>query len=291
MSVSVGIGLAFIAMLCWGFGDFLIQKSTRKVGDWETLLVITLFGALVLLPFVYGGLPELFSGAPQNLGVLVLSGLVLTAAAICTLEGMKRGKLAVLEPLLPLELIAASILAFFVLDDVITWGQTSLIVILLAGLCLLSFREKIVSARFFLEKGTLIFIVGAVLMGVADFLLGWGSRLTDPLMANFVINIVMATISLGVLLERHRGRKIFHDFSVNRSLLLTSAIADNVAWVAYAFAMTLVPIAVATGLSESSVTIAVILGLVVNRERLQRHQRVGLVVAVLAALVLAAVTV
>ena len=37
MSISVGIGLAFVAMLCWGFGDFLIQRSTRKVGDIEAL--------------------------------------------------------------------------------------------------------------------------------------------------------------------------------------------------------------------------------------------------------------
>lgn len=261
------------------------------MGDWETLLVITLFGSLVLLPFVYGSLPELFLEEPQGLLVLVLSGLVLTAAAILTLEGLRRGKLAVLEPLLPLELIAASVLAFFVLGDRITLLQSILIITLFIGLCLLSFRGKAVSTRFFLEKGTLIFLAGAILMGVADFLMGWGSRLTDPLIANFIINIVMSVIALAVLLERHQGKKIFHDFSMNRGLLLVSAITDNVAWIAYAFAMTIVPIAVATGLSESSVIIAVILGLVVNRERLQRHQTIGLVVAVLSAMILAAVTI
>ena len=208
-----------------------------------------------------------------------------------TLEGLKRGKLAALEPLLPLELVAASILAYVVLDDRITGAQTWLIITLFIGPCLLSFRGKSVSVRFFLEKGTLIFLAGAILMGVADFLMGWGSRLTDPLMANFIINVVMSTVALLVLLERHQGKKIFHDFVVNRGLLLTAAISDNVAWIAYAFAMTLVPIAVATGLSESSVTIVVILGLVVNREKLQLHQKIGLIIAVLAAIVLVAVTV
>ena len=38
MTAGIGIALAFVAMLCWGFGDFMIQKSTRKVGDWETAL-------------------------------------------------------------------------------------------------------------------------------------------------------------------------------------------------------------------------------------------------------------
>jgi len=60
MSISVGIGLAFVAMLCWGIGDFWIQKSTRKVGDSEALFFITAFGAAVLLPFVYKDIPALF---------------------------------------------------------------------------------------------------------------------------------------------------------------------------------------------------------------------------------------
>ena len=38
--MSLGIGLAFVAMLCWGFGDFLIQRATRKIGDFEILAVI-----------------------------------------------------------------------------------------------------------------------------------------------------------------------------------------------------------------------------------------------------------
>ncbi|TSC57963.1 MAG: hypothetical protein Greene041679_205 [Parcubacteria group bacterium Greene0416_79] len=43
MSITVGIGLAFVAMLSWGIGDFLIQKSTRKIGDTETLFLISFF--------------------------------------------------------------------------------------------------------------------------------------------------------------------------------------------------------------------------------------------------------
>jgi drug/metabolite transporter (DMT)-like permease len=47
--LATGIVLAIVAMLSWGFGDFLIQKNTRKIGDWDTLFFITLFGAAILL--------------------------------------------------------------------------------------------------------------------------------------------------------------------------------------------------------------------------------------------------
>ena len=68
------------------------------------------------------------------------------------------------------------------------------------------------------------------------------------------------------------------------------SIADNVAWVAYVFSMTLAPIAVATALSESYIVITVLLGLFVNHEKLQKHQKVGLVAAVAVALALASIT-
>ncbi len=33
IGIEMGILFAFIAMLSWGFGDFFIQKSTRKLED------------------------------------------------------------------------------------------------------------------------------------------------------------------------------------------------------------------------------------------------------------------
>ena len=68
------------------------------------------------------------------------------------------------------------------------------------------------------------------------------------------------------------------------------SIADKAAWVAFAFAMSLAPIAVAVALSESYIIIAVILGLFVNKEKIQFHQKCGLVLAIFAAIFLAAIT-
>jgi drug/metabolite transporter (DMT)-like permease len=290
MTASLGIALAFVAMLAWGFGDFLIQKSTRKVGDWETLFIITAFGVIVLLPFVYRGLSGLFATSGFGLWVLVSSGLILTCASLLSFEGFKKGKLAVVEPLLSFEIPAAAVLAFIVLHDKVDWLQIIMIILLMIGLVMVSFKEKRLSRSFFLEKGVVLFFSGAVLMGVSDFLLGWGSRLTDPVTANFILDLIMAVIS-GIFVLSHGGfRHIVRDISVNRGLALSMSISDNVAWLAYALAMTLVPIAIATGLAESSIIVGVVLAFAVNHEKLQRHQKIGLVVALTAAIILAAVT-
>ena len=78
--------------------------------------------------------------------------------------------------------------------------------------------------------------------------------------------------------------------SGHRASLLPMMVTDNAAWVAYTFAMTLIPIAIATALSESYIIIAVILGLAIGHERLQPPQKVGLIAAVAAAVSLAAIT-
>ena len=290
MTIEVGIGLAFVAMLCWGFGDFLIQRSARKLGDWETLFVITFFGVIVLLPFVYKNIGSLFVGSNTNLLILVSSALVLLCAALLNFEGFKRGKISVLEPLMSFEIPAAALLAFFFLGDEISWMQIFVIVVLIINLFLVSFRGKFLSKNFLLEKGVIIFMFGAILMGAADFLLGWGSRVTDPLMANFVLNVIMASVSFIFIVFRGGISKLISDVKKNPAQVLAMSITDNVAWIAYSFAMVLVPIAIATGLSESSIIIAVLLGLFVNKEKLQRHQKIGLVGAIVSAIVLAFIT-
>jgi drug/metabolite transporter (DMT)-like permease len=68
-------------------------------------------------------------------------------------------------------------------------------------------------------------------------------------------------------------------------------IFDNIAWIAFAFAMTLSPIGITTALSESYIIIAVLLGIFVSKEKLEQHQKIGLVVAVGSAVLLALLSV
>ncbi len=290
MDISVGIGLAFVAMLCWGFGDFLIQKSTRKIGDWETLFIICGFGALVLLPFVWKNIPDILFGDSKTIMILLGGSLILFVAALLDFEALKKGKLAVVEPIWSLEIPAAAILAFFVLGEKISITQVSIISVLIVGLMLVSLEEKYSIKKFFIEKGVIIAFFAAFVMGGANFFVGWGARVSDPLMINFVINIFV-TIFTGIyLIWQGRFKKTFIDLSNNRGLLLPMAISDNAAWIAFAFAMSSAPIAIAVSLSESYIIVAVLLGLFINKEKLQKHQKFGLIIAVISAIVLAGVT-
>jgi len=288
--VALGIALSFIAMLSWGFGDFLIQKSTRKVGDWETLFVMTLFGAVVLLPFVWHSLVAVFTDDSSTLIVLIITSLILFVAALIDFEALKQGKLAIVEPMWSLEVPVAAVLAYFIVSERITSLQFVLIVLLVICLMLVAYREKKLNKSILMEKGIAIAILGGVLMGAANFFMGYSARLTDPLLVNFFTDAAIMVLCGLYLLAKGRLGRVFVDLKHGYGVLLPMSIADKVAWVSYVFAMTLAPIAVATALSESYIIIAVLLGLYFNHERPYTHQKVGLIGAVAAAVVLASIT-
>lgn len=278
-------------MLSRGIGDFLIQKSTRKIGNFETLFLITLFGVAALLPFVYDDiLPLLAAENRHQLFVLVGGSLILFVAALLNFEALREGKISVVEPIWSLEIVAASLFAFAVLGERLSLAEIALVVFLMAGLMLVSFRGKVLSRRHFLERGVWLAFLGALAMGTANFFVGWGARLTDALMVNFVFNVVIALLSGSYLFWHGRLSRSFRDLSLYRGSIIPMIITDNAAWISYAFAMSLISIGIATALSESYIIVAVILGLAVGHERLEFHQKVGLVAAVAAAVILAAIT-
>ena len=289
MNLTLGIILAFATMFLWGFGDFFIQRTTRKFGDWETLFVITLIGTIMLAPFCWKSFLILFSGDnATGLWVVIGCSVFLFIAAMFEFQGMKLGKIAVIEPLWSLEIISASLIAFVVLKENLSLLQIILVGTLIICFILLSIRESgsIKLHHFFMEKGVLFAMIGATVMGVSDFFMGWGSRITDPLLTNFSVNILAVIISGTYLLANGKIGKLWGDFKDSPVLLIRMSLLDNFAWIAYAFAMSMAPIGIVTSLTESSIVVAVLLGLFLNKEKLQHHQKIGLVGAVLCAVVL-----
>ncbi|MFA5793430.1 MAG: hypothetical protein WC897_06265, partial [Candidatus Gracilibacteria bacterium] len=89
-----GILFAFGALLCWGFGDFFIQKSTRAIGIWKSLFFIGASGIVAIFPFIFDQLGALLR-EPRHLAILSLAGIVVLFTALFEFESLRRGKLAI----------------------------------------------------------------------------------------------------------------------------------------------------------------------------------------------------
>ncbi|MCX6715914.1 MAG: DMT family transporter [Candidatus Taylorbacteria bacterium] len=290
MTIGVGIALAFVAMLCWGFGDFLIQKSTRRIGDWETLFIMSFIGMFILAPFVWRQIPNVITNQGGSLLILLVASVVILLAALIDFEALKEGKLAIVEPIWSLEIPVAAFLAYFLVSERISVIQIILVSLLLIFLILVAFKQKRFSSSALLEKGVPLAILGAILMGSANFFMGWGGRISDPIMVNFFTDVFMVIATGIYLIGKGRFHRIFPDLKHTYIFVLPMSIADEVAWIAYVFSMSIIPIAVATALSESYIIIAVLLGLFISHEKLHTHQKIGLVGAIITAIVLAVIT-
>lgn len=285
--MSLGIIAALIAMLSWGFGDFLIQRSTRKIGDFETLFLITLFAVIILIPFVRNDLINLLSVFNRTSWILLSGGILLFIAALLEFEALKKGKISVIEPTWSLEIPTAVILSTLVLNESLTKFQIILIIGLITGLILVSYRNGTITKRFLLEKGVRISILAAIIMGATNFFVGWGARETDPLLVNFVISFISFIGSGVFLIYKKKLGGAFKHLIHYPKIVIPMMVLDNLAWIAFAYGMVLAPIGITVALSESYIIIAVLLGIFVGREKLEGHQYFGLVIATLSAIALA----
>jgi uncharacterized membrane protein len=234
---------------------------------------------------VWSELPATLTDVRALSFLLVASG-VLLFAALLDFEALKTGKLSIVEPIWSLEIPVAALMAFFFFGERLLVPQYVLITLLVAGLIAVSARKGFFSRRL-VERGAFIAVVSAIVMGSANFFIGWAGRETSPLMINFFSDVFMFAISALVLVYRGWSqslREIWHA----RSIALPMAITDNIAWIAFTYAMFLAPIGIAVALSESYIIIAVILGLALNKEKLEKHQKIGLIVALCSAIALAA---
>jgi drug/metabolite transporter (DMT)-like permease len=285
----MGIAFAFAALALWGVGDFLIQRSARRFGDWIALFFIEGFATVVLLPFVWHEIPVLIA-SPNELALLFGTSVVLLVAAVIDFESLRVGKLAVVEPVYALEVPIAAVLGGIFAGEFLSGIQLTLTVALVASIMLLATRSLRDWKHAHAERGVWLAIFAAGAMGASNLLFGLGGRAVGPLMVNWFVSALVFIVCVVYLTATGRWYDVRRDWTGNKKLIVGVSVIDKAAWLAYTASTLFVPIAIATALSEAYIALAALLGILVNRERLMIHQRIGLVGAVIAAICLAVVT-
>src|SRR5690606_24524242 len=114
--------------------------------------------------------------------------------------------------------------------------------------------------------------------GLVNFLFGFSSRVIDPIVVNWGADFFLSVFCL--IFMMFALKKSYQTIKANPIVLLGVSIADNIAWISFAVAMTLLPIALVSGIGESYIVISVLLGVFFNKERLKRYQYLGLAIVV-----------
>lgn len=284
MGLEVSLLFAFAAMFCWGIGDFLIQKSTRKIGDLESLAFIGVIGTLFLLPFLINDFYLLFS--LPNLILLGVLGIITFIAALFDFEALKEGKLSIIDVIIELELPVTIFLGFVFFKDTLSFFQIMIISFIFLGIILIA-TKSFSHWRIRWEKGLLMALVAAVGMGIINFLTAASSKTISPLMAVWFPWLIFSVLCLFFIWKREGFSKFIKNGKKFKWLVLFMGIFDTLAWIFYAFAVFNEEISIITAITESYPAIALFLGVLINREKIRWYQWSGAFLALLASFVLA----
>lgn len=273
------------ATLSWGLGDFFIQRSTRKVGVVESLFIIGIVGCFGLFPFVVADLPKLFE--PSLALLLLVLGIITYVFAIVNFKAYKVGKLSVVEVMLEIELPITVILGMLFLGERLTVLQLGLMVLLFVGIILMALQKLTLHIFTGLEKGILLGAISAFGMGFINFLTAVAAQGITPVMAIWVPWFIFTIISAFVLIKNKELKPLLRKCVSAKWDILSMGIYDTLAWTFYALALSQSTVSLTTAVTESYPAIGMFLGIMINKEKIVRHQLLGGVVAVVCSIILA----
>ncbi len=286
MNIEVSILAAIGAMVCWGIGDFFIQRSIRDVGDLEALAFIGIIGTIGLLPLVINDLPLLFSA--QNLALLALLGVVTFVAAMFDFEALKKGKLSVIEVIFEIELPITAMLGILLFKETLSLAQLAIMAVIFLGIIMMAAKSLSPKKLFKkVEKGVFLGLIGAVGMSFVNFLTAAGSKQVSPLMAVWVPWIVFTIMSMIIIVKREGLPKMIKNAKKYKIDILGMGVLDTMAWLLYATALLQNELALTTAITESYPAIGLLLGVWINKETVLKHQFLGAGIALAASITLA----
>ena len=275
----LAVTFALVALLSWGLADFYIQKSSRKIGVWKVLFSVGVIGFVSLLPFIKNELTALDLG---DILLLTILGIIIFFAAFFNFAALKKGKISIIEPLIGLELPLTVALSIGLGRERLTFIQLLLVTIIFIGLTMVItiHHKHLHQTRRTIEKGVMLAIAGAIGLALTNFLVGISSRQISPLMVIWFAHTQLAIICAIYLMYTKKFQAMIIDLKFHLKSTLGQSILYNLGWLAFAFATTTIATSIVTAISESYIVLGAMLGILVNREKLRRHQIVGLIFAV-----------
>ncbi|MFA6514253.1 MAG: DMT family transporter [Patescibacteria group bacterium] len=283
--MNLALILAFGAMLCWGIGDFLIQRTVKKIGVLETLAWITGSSAVIMIPIIiYRGIAL----SPNDILLLTLLGALTFVSGMLDFKALSIGKLSVMETIMAIELPLTIMLGVIAFNESLSGGQWLLVLMIFIGIILVSVNFKNLHHRDFLEKGSILAIISGIVFALVNFFSASLAKTIDPMIAIWFPWLACGTLCI-IYISRFKKRH-FRQFVKNSynhwKLIALVSLVDLAAWLFYAFAVEKEELSITIAITESYIVIALILGVIINKEKIRPLQYLGAALAIIGSIVI-----
>lgn len=290
LTVALGLAAAFL----YAFTDFLMVRIVRSMPVSTALVWLVSAGVVVIVPLalMIDGVPA-GEAAWRGLCIAALGGIAYMAALGALFRGLAVGRLSLVSPLNALEGAFAAAVAIALGGWIGGWTAIGLPLAVIGGVLAATERrgrEKATAdsnrqgaaGRWAAARGTGWGLLAAVAGGVTILLYGWASGV-PPLTAVAASRVVSLVIVIAVASIKGELRLP----AGLRPRVVVIGLLEAAAFVALAAATARGPVAVAAVTTAQFATFAVVLGVIVLKERPALLQSVGIAVTLVAVSVLA----
>lgn len=273
MDMSLVFGVA--AALCWGSSDFVAKLAVAKIGYLRTTLFMQLVG-IVFMFLITGNDAVRLLSFPTEVYLTFGLGAVNAIATVALFKSFEVGQVSIMSPIASSYPALASILALLFLNEHVTQMRLPGIICIFAGIILVSLQKKSTlrpqPKRVAAGAGYAVISFG--FMGFLFF----GLKLVVVDLGGFLPVLVMRLVTasiVGTVLLCSRTRSASRPTSVIH-LVFFVGVVDSLANVAYNIGISLGTVAVVSFVSSLFSAITILLACVILKERLVRHQIIGI---------------
>jgi drug/metabolite transporter (DMT)-like permease len=262
--MDLPVVLAITAALFWGLGDFFAKGATKL-----SFLHYLLMSALPAIVFSYA-LWEPFS--LEGLPILILISAAFAFSSYYFYEAMKIDKVGIVSSLSSTYVLLVVFLGVFIGKEPFSVLQIAGTLIAVLGITLTMIED--IPNRKFIRKETVVAIaVLFVAWGVGMYQMKYLSGIYTGEQITFYISIFFIIISIAGLIKT--GEKIV---AGKGSVFATLAgLGWSMGTIAYNAALRFEGIAFVSALAAFYPLVALVLGIIVNKERIKAHQIAGVV--------------
>lgn len=139
-SVLLATLVGLVTLVCWGTGDWLTSKLSKKYDKFDINFTVELTSLSIMLPVM------LFIGKPlpdaRQLTIIGLVSLMFSAAYLLLIKALSVGSAGIVVPLANTYALITLVLTTVFVGTLFTGLQVVAIVSIVAGACMLAYEKK-----------------------------------------------------------------------------------------------------------------------------------------------------
>lgn len=276
-----------VTALCWGTGDWLAARSSKKHDPFSINFAVQVVGLLIIAIIwtIYGFIMP----AVEHLSVILAAAVFITAAYLFFIKALSTGSVGIVVPLGNSYPLLTLILSLVFLGSIFSGAQIFAMVSIVLGAVLLAYEKnhKKVPLKV-LHRETLLALIAASFWGVAFFLLETVVNEVPWYMLVGLISLIMTFISVLLLLIINKSAPMaaVKKALANKTAVIAGVILAIGSVAYYVGSERAGSVIIPTVISAGGPLVASALGAVVDKERIGVYKRMGAVAIVAGIIIL-----